>query len=114
MEAIILAVAIGLGFAFFATQNTQGVSLFLLNYSWKHIPLYFVIVGSLLLGLILAWILSIIQALSSFFSLHKKDEKIKEANKTISELTKRVHALELENGNHNSKNSKDVEDEKTL
>lgn len=114
MEAIILAVLIGLGIAFFATQNTQGITVHLINYSWKAVPIYVVMACSLLLGLMLAWILSVAQSLSSYFSLHKKDDKIKQANKTIAELTKQVHNLELENAKLDPEKDKDLKDDKAI
>lgn len=114
MEAIILAVIIGLCIAFFATQNTQVITIHLMNYSWKAIPLYLVIIFSLLVGLILSWILSIIQSLSSFFSIHKKDDKIREANKSIAELTKKVHSLELENAALSPQKDQNADDDKAL
>ena len=45
----------------------------------------------------IAGFLSFIRSLSSRFALRGKDHALAEANKTIGDLTKRVHQLELEN-----------------
>lgn len=97
MFALIVLVVFGIGVAFFATQNTQTVSVTLANYPISGIPLYLIVLGSLLLGFVVSWILSFFGVISSALKLHGKESTIKDANKQISELTKRVHQLELEN-----------------
>jgi hypothetical protein len=56
-----------------------------------------VIVGSLLAGLSLSWIISLISDISTGFSMRKKDSKIKDYKKDMVELTRTNHQLELEN-----------------
>lgn len=97
MEVIILAVIVGLGIGYFATQNTTLISLYLGPYITPRIPLYLVVIGTLLLGLLLAWVFSLVNSFSSKITLHGKENKIKEDEKTIAELTKEIHQLELEN-----------------
>jgi len=110
METIIFAVIVGLGLAFFATQNTQGVLIHFLSFHWNAIPLYVIIIVALLVGLVLAWIFSLLQSFSSFLSLHNKENKLREAYQSITELTKRVHQLELENTRIKRKNTDEDED----
>ncbi len=97
MFTLIVLVVFGIGVAFFATQNTQTISIALANYSLTGIPLYLIVLGSLLLGFVVSWITNLIDVISSALKIHGKESTIKDANKQISELTKRVHQLELEN-----------------
>ncbi|HKC14933.1 MAG TPA: lipopolysaccharide assembly protein LapA domain-containing protein [Patescibacteria group bacterium] len=97
MFALIVLVVFGIGVALFATQNTQATSITLANYPVSGIPLYLIVLGSLLLGFIVSWIISLIDVISSALKIHGKESTIKDANKQIAELTKRVHQLELEN-----------------
>ncbi len=96
METIILAVVVGLGIGYFATQNTTLISLYFGPYAFPNIPLYFVVVGAVLLGLLLAWVFSLVNSFSSKITLHGKENQIKENKRTIAELTKEVHQLELD------------------
>lgn len=112
METIIFAVIIGLGLAYFAVQNTQTVALHVGSFAYKGIPLYLIVIGALLGGLLLAWIFSLLQLLSTYLSLQRKDNKLREAQRTISELTKRVHFLEIEAARSQKRKKNDGYDEK--
>ncbi len=114
MEVIILAVIVGLGIGYFATQNTNLISLYFGPYVAPEIPLYFVVIGSLLLGLLLAWIFSLVNSLTSKIALHGKENRIKEDERTIAELTKEIHQLELENTRLKEKSGEGDIDEKSL
>lgn len=90
-------VLFGLFLAYFATQNTQGVSISLNEYSLINIPLYVLVIGSLLLGLVISSFFSLLNWVSSFLTLRGKDSQIKETSKVIEELKVQIHDLELEN-----------------
>jgi len=97
MLALIVLVVFGIGVAFFATQNTQTVSITLGNYPLTGVPIYLIVLVSLLLGFVVSWIINLVDVISSALKIHGKENTIKDANKQISELTKKVHQLELEN-----------------
>lgn len=97
MFALIVLFIFGIGVAFFATQNTQAISITLANYPLTGIPLYLIVLVSLLLGFVVSWIISFVDVIASVLKMHGKENTIKNAGKQISELTKRVHQLELEN-----------------
>jgi uncharacterized membrane protein YciS (DUF1049 family) len=97
MFALIILFIFGIGVAFFATQNTQAISIVIVNYPLSGIPLYLIVLVSLLLGFVVSWIISFVDVIASALKMHGKENMIKNANKQISELTKRVHQLELEN-----------------
>ena len=73
------------------------VSVNLGLYTFSDIPLFYVIVGSLLLGLVLSYVVYLLHAISTSFTIHGKDKEIKESKGEVLELTKNVHQLELEN-----------------
>ena len=114
MEVIILAVIVGLGIGYFATQNISLIHLYFGPYVTPNIPLYLVVIGAVLLGLLLAWIFSLVNSLSSKITLHGKENKIKEDQKTIAELTREIHQLELENTRLQERSGEGDSDDKSL
>ncbi len=97
MFVLVVLVLFGIGGAYFATQNTQTASITLANYSYSGIPLYLIALGSLLVGFVVSWLISLVDGVSSYFRIHGKDSALKDAHKEVAELTKRVHQIELEN-----------------
>lgn len=97
MFALIVLIVFGIGVAFFATENTQPVSITLARYPFTGIPLYLIVLGSLLLGFVVSWVISLVDVISSALKIHGKDSAIKDGNKQITELNKKLHELELEN-----------------
>lgn len=97
MFALIVLVIFGIGVAFFATENTQVVSITLARYPFTGIPLYLIVLGSLLLGFVVSWLISLVDVISSALKIHGKDSAIKDGNKQIVELNKKLRELELEN-----------------
>lgn len=83
--------------AYLAQNNLMLVSLNVGPYVYSDIPLFYIIVGSMLIGLCLAYFIYVINSIFVAMKLHKRDSKIKESSTEILELTKRVHQLELEN-----------------
>lgn len=97
MLNIILILVLGLFIAFFAAQNSGATTVQLASYSFEGVPLYIVIVLSLLVGLIISWLLSLVDFISTSFTMFGKDRKINQTNKTVEELRNKVHRLEIEN-----------------
>ncbi len=96
MEILILLVLFGMLAAVFATQNPTTASIILLGYSISDVPMYLIVSGSLLLGLLSSSILSIVSSVTNSFKLHGKDVKIKETKRTVADLVKINRELELE------------------
>jgi uncharacterized integral membrane protein len=95
--ALILFIIVGIGVAFFSSQNTQTVSITFANYPLTDVPLYQIVLSFLLIGLFLGWIISFFNVITSAFKIHRKENTIQDAKKQISLLTKKIHQLELEN-----------------
>jgi hypothetical protein len=115
MEIIILTVILGLGIAFFATQNGGMISLHFGPYLLPDVPVYLVVVGALLFGLLLAWVFYLLRSFSSSITRHNRENKLKEANQTIVHLNKTVHQLQLENARLREKSGEEESsDDKSL
>lgn len=106
MAGLIIIVAIGAIIAFFATQNTSHVSVSFLGYLIT-VPLYAVVIGSLLVGFLVSWIFSLVDSVSSFLKIHGKENKIRKDQKEIEDLKKHIRDLELENENLKGQASKE-------
>ena len=105
MAGLIVIVALGSIIAYFATQNTSPVSVSFVGYLIT-VPLYIIVVGSLLIGFLISWIFSLVDSLSSFLKIHGKESKIKQDQKEIADLKKQIRELELENENLKGQASK--------
>ena len=97
MLALLVAVIFGAAIGYFATQNTLPVTIRLADYAIEEVPLYLVIVGSLLAGLLIAWILYIARSVSSSITIHGKDAEVRKARQAAADLEHRVKDLEVEN-----------------
>jgi len=95
MLAIIFTIIFAIGVAFFATQNTASVMINIPQRSLS-VPLYIVVLVSILVGFVFAWLLHLMNAFASFFTLRDKDNTIKKGKKTNIELANKVRDLEIE------------------
>lgn len=95
MLAVIITLLFAIGVAVFATQNTAAVAVNLSQYS-RSVPLYFVVLVSILLGFVLAWILHLLDAFASLFTMWGKDNVIKKERKENLDLKNKVKDLEIE------------------
>ena len=83
--------------AYIAQNNFMLVTLHLGTYTLSNIPLFYVIMGSLLTGLVLSYCMQITRSIMTAFTMQGKNNAIKQGNRDIVYLTKRIHQLELEN-----------------
>lgn len=110
---LIITVLLGLVIAYFATQNTTATTINFLYYSIPGIPVYLIVIGALLLGLLLSWLISIMNGIGTGLSMRGKESKIKDYRKENAELSKRIHQLELDNA-HLSEKTKSAQDHRSL
>ena len=96
MLVLILILIVGSIFVYISKYNFMPVSINFGFHSYSDIPLFYVIIGSIAVGLILAYILYIVHSIFNSLTLMSKDKEIKQNKDEILELTKRVHQLELE------------------
>lgn len=95
MLAVIVTIIFAIAVAIFATQNTSFVVINFSQYNMS-LPLYFIVLASILVGFIFAWILHLMNAFASLFALRGKDKTIMKEKKTITDLEKKVRELEIE------------------
>lgn len=109
MFTLILLVIIGFGMAYFATQNILPVTITLANYTFRFIPLYVIVIGSLLIGVLLSWLISLVSGVSSFMTLSRKDSALRASEKQIESLKRENKDLSIENerlkGKHSEHNT---------
>ena len=97
MLSILLSVVFGLAIGYFATQNTAPVTIQFGDLVVENVPLYMVTIGSLMVGLLIAWIFYIARTVSTTLTIAGKDHEVKRSKRTVSDLEQRVHELEAEN-----------------
>lgn len=98
MSTLIIFVLFGLGFAYFATQNTAFIEVNIAQNLFR-LPLYMLVGISFLAGLLIAGVVYVMNNIVSSMTIYSKDSKIKEKQQTVEELAEKVHQLELENSN---------------
>lgn len=99
MFSLLILTVFGLAVAYFATQNTGQVHIIIANYLIQGVPLYIIVVGSMIFGIFISWIISLANSVSSGLRIHGKNAELKNANNTIISLKKENNALAMEN-NH--------------
>jgi uncharacterized integral membrane protein len=97
MLTLILLLIVGSALAYISQYNLTPVSLNLGYYVFSDMPLFYVIIGSLLTGLILATLIHSFRDISASLTIRNKRKEIKKNKNEVLELTRRVHQLELEN-----------------
>jgi lipopolysaccharide assembly protein A len=97
MLTIILFLIVGSLLAYFSQYNVTPVTVNLGFYIFSNVPLFYVITGSLISGLVLAYMFHLVHAISNLFELRDKSKEIKKNKDEVLQLTKRVHQLEIEN-----------------
>jgi lipopolysaccharide assembly protein A len=97
MLSFILLLVAGSAIAYLSKDNLTPVTLHVGSYSFSDIPLFFVIITAFITGLILAYLVHLVQAFFIARKLKSKQKKINKTEDEVHELTKRVHQLELEN-----------------
>lgn len=97
MPILILLLVVGAVMVYLAQNNLMPVTMHLGATVITNIPLFYVIIGSLLTGLVLAYFIYLINSIFTAFTMHGKDNKIKQGKSDIVDLTKQIHKLELEN-----------------
>jgi uncharacterized membrane protein (DUF106 family) len=114
MLTLILLLVVGSILVYLSKFNFVPVSLNLGIITYTEIPLFYVIVGSLVIGLILSYIIYLVNSISIALTLRGKEKEIKVYKDEVLELTKRIHQLELENEKQKHSPISEPEDSKLL
>lgn len=97
MLALIASVLFGIVVAVFAVQNRGFVDIHFGGYAISGVPLYLVVLGTVLVTLIFAGIIYFVHSLSSSFTMIGKNSSLKRMNEENKKLTGKVKDLEVEN-----------------
>lgn len=97
MLKLIIFFVLAAGVVYLAQNNLMPVTLYIGHSVFPDIPLFYVIIGSLLIGLGFSYLIYLINSIFTGFTMRGKDTKIKQGKDEIVDLTKRIHQLELEN-----------------
>lgn len=97
MLSLIVTILFGLGVAYFALQNSLNVAIHFGNYTINAVPIYTVVILSILAGVLISGIISGLNSLSAFLALRGKDKVIKDHKRSITNLKQEVRQLEVEN-----------------
>jgi uncharacterized integral membrane protein len=96
MLVLLITVAFGIAIGYFATQNTDPITVRLAEYAFEEVPLYLVVMGTLLAGILIAWVLYFAKSVSASLTIYGKEKAVKKANHTVADLEQRVYELETE------------------
>ncbi|MFA9288712.1 MAG: lipopolysaccharide assembly protein LapA domain-containing protein [Weeksellaceae bacterium] len=97
MFTFILYIVLAIIFGYFATQNTDPVSVTLMGATLSQIPLYLILGVTLLVGLAFSWFISLFDTLAATMKIQGKEHVIKDSKATINDLEKKIARLEVEN-----------------
>lgn len=114
MLVLILLLVVGSGLVYISKYNFTLVSVNLGMYTISDIPLFYVIVGSLVTGLVLSYLVYLVHSISTSFRFRGKDKEIKKNKDEVLELTKSVHQLELQNERQKHSPSVESDDPNSL
>ena len=103
MATMILVVVFGIIFSYFATINTGLVDINFGQSTISSLPLYAVILFSISLGVLISFLIHIIQLMGSNWNINSKEKNLDDARREIAELTKKNHKLEIDNTKLRSK-----------
>jgi hypothetical protein len=93
MLSLILFLVTGSVLVYISRFNFQLVAVNLGFYTLYNIPLFYVIIGSLLAGLILSYFSYLVSTLAHALILRSKNDEIKRNRLEIEALTKQLHIL---------------------
>lgn len=97
MIDLIVVLVFSLLVGYFATQNTASVALHLGPTVLPAVPVFVVVLLSMLLGLLLAGIIHMTHRVSSTLALRRKEKTIRDEEKQIEELRHEMKELKAEN-----------------
>lgn len=110
MLSLIIVFLFALGVAYFAIQNTFAVHVVFASTVFHDVPLYFLVIASVLVGIILASLINSLDTLSAYMKIRGKDHRIHSDQKAIDDLQQKIHDLEIENAKLKVKDDKIIEE----
>ena len=97
MIDLIVVLVFSLVVGYFATQNTVSVALKMGPSTLPSVPVFVIVLLSMLFGLLLAGVIHLTHRVSSTLALRRKEKTIKDEEKQIEELQKEIRELKEHN-----------------
>lgn len=113
MLILFLAIVFSIAFSIFSTQNTAPIVLHFYSYSTPNMPIYLVILISILTAFLLSLVAQLLKSLSSGLTISSQNNKIKELKQELAEVTRNFHKIELENAKYKAELG-ETEDENSI
>ncbi len=114
MLALLLFLIFGLLFGYFATLNTGLVSVHFGSASIENIPMYILVLASFGIGILFSGLFYLVRSIPAWFAWEKREKELDRVRKEATDLTKKIHTLELENAKLIAKSEGESTDEDTL
>ncbi|NCN06558.1 MAG: LapA family protein [Candidatus Pacebacteria bacterium] len=114
MLTIIVLLVVGSALAYISKFNIMPVTVNFGRYAVTDVPLFYVIIGSVTVGLVVSYLFYLVNAIATSLKLRGKDQEIKKHKNIVLSLTKRVHQLELEHEKQKTDASFEPSDENAL
>ena len=114
MFTLILLLVVGSLLVYLSKFNFVPVSLNLGFVEYSQIPLFYVIVGAIVIGLFVSYFLHLVSSIPASLSLRTKEKEIKVYKDEVLELTKKIHQLELTNEKQKNGDVEIPDDPKSL
>lgn len=97
MYALLLFILFGIAFGCFATLNTTPISISFGYSLMSGVPLYLVIFGSIILGVLFTTIFYLVESFGRKKKVAQQAKEIAQIKKENIDLVKKNHELEIEN-----------------
>jgi uncharacterized integral membrane protein len=97
MLVLAIAALVSFGIGLFAFQNPAGVTLSVGAFSVPNVPIYVVIISSMLSGFLIAAFVSVYNNFNHFMSTRRRENSLKGVREKINNLNLKVQELEAEN-----------------
>lgn len=111
MTMLLITAIFGFLFALFATQNTSPASIAAGSWELNNIPVYWIVLGSLLGGLFISWVINFFEGVAASWTLSRKERQLKQTQHSVQELNQKLHNLEVENAQLKNNEAVESEDE---
>ena len=114
MILIILTTIVAILGAVFATQNTLPVAISLGSYHYTQVPLYLVVLISILVGVVLSCVAYYVTLFSASLTIRGKESALTDSRRENTDLAKRLHQTEVEIAEMKGKYSDQPQDDKSM
>lgn len=114
MHTFLLLLFLAIPTAIFAGQNSTKVEIHFLSLSSQQVPLYMIIVISLLIGVAFSLLIDAANIFSRSRIIKGKDHELKERKQENTQLAKQLHEEEIENEELKEKYAPGIVDEKAI